>query len=87
MTPLTIFAYQPANSEYESVEGLDAETVALKREYEAEVEHKVASDYEHIVWAYGVIWALFAVYGFLLWRRSLRISADVEALGKRIGKG
>ena len=85
MNPHVIVIYQPADTEYESVEGLDAKTVQLKRQYEAQVEHKVASDYEHIVWAYGIIWALFVGYALLLWRRSLRISADVEALSKRIG--
>jgi hypothetical protein len=67
----------------QKVEGRDPKTVRLKREYEAEVENKVASDYSHIVWAYGVIWALFAIYGVLLWRRSAAQRADLEALRQR----
>lgn len=62
------------------VEGRDPKTVRLKREYESEVENKVASDYSHIVWAYGIIWAIFAIYGALLWRRSRAQKADLEAL-------
>jgi hypothetical protein len=62
------------------VEGRDPQTVRLKREYEAEVENKVASDYSHIVWAYGIIWALFAVYGVLLWRRASAQKADLDNL-------
>lgn len=68
------------------VEGRDPQTVRLKREYEAEVENKVASDYNHIVWAYGIIWALFAIYGVLLWRRSAAQRADLEALQAKLGK-
>jgi hypothetical protein len=62
------------------VEGRDPTTVRLKREYEAEVENKVASDYAHIVWAYGIIWALFAGYGVLLWRRASAQKADLDNL-------
>lgn len=62
------------------VEGRDPATVRLKRAYEAEVENKVASDYSHIVWAYGVIWAIFAIYGALLWRRASAQRADLAAL-------
>jgi hypothetical protein len=75
--------FAPPDDPYQAVEGRDAATVALKRVYEAEVEHKVASDYEHIVWAYGVIWALFCGYGVLLWRRSRRQALDLEALRRR----
>ncbi|HLT40639.1 MAG TPA: hypothetical protein VK034_30385 [Enhygromyxa sp.] len=67
------------------VEGRDPQTVRLKREYEAEVEKKVASDYSHIVWAYGIIWALFAIYGVILWRRSAAQRADLEALDAKLG--
>jgi hypothetical protein len=62
------------------VEGRDPKTVRLKREYETEVENKVASDYSHIIWAYGVIWAIFAIYGALLWRRASAQRADLETL-------
>ena len=68
------------------VEGRDPATVRLKRAYEAEVENKVASDYSHIVWAYGIIWALFAIYGALLWRRASAQKADVDALRAKLSK-
>ena len=64
-------------------EGRDPETVRLKRAYESEVEAKVASDHQHIVWAYGVIWVLFVGYGMLLWRRANAQRADLERLQKR----
>ena len=69
------------------VEGRDPQTVRLKREYEAEVENKVASDYSHIIWAYGIIWALFAIYGAILWRRASAQRADLEALTAKLDKG
>ena len=68
----------------QKVEGRDPTTVRLKREYEAEVENKVASDYNHIVWAYGIIWALFAIYGVILWRRSAAQKADLAALTAKL---
>ena len=70
----------PAPATPTKVEGRDPKTVRLKRAYKAEVENKVASDYSHIVWAYGVIWAIFAIYGALLWRRASAQRADLEAL-------
>ena len=73
-------ATEPATKK---VEGRDPATVRLKRAYETEVENKVASDYSHIVWAYGIIWALFAIYGVMLWRRAGAQQADLEALRKR----
>ena len=80
--PQLALAYQdpPADDEYETVEGLDQQTTKLKREYEAQVEQKVASDYAHIVWAYGVIWSLFAIYGVTLLVRSIRQQRDLAAL-------
>jgi hypothetical protein len=69
-----------STSSTKKVEGRDPTTVRLKREYEAEVENKVASDYSHIVWAYGIIWALFAAYGLLLWRRASAQKADLDNL-------
>lgn len=69
-----------APGQTKKVEGRDPATVRLKREYEAEVEKKVASDYSHIVWAYGIIWALFAIYGALLWRRASAQKADLDNL-------
>lgn len=76
---------QPSEPGTKKVEGRDPKTVRLKREYEAEVENKVASDYTHIVWAYGIIWAIFAVYGALLWRRAIAQKADIEALRAQKG--
>lgn len=66
------------------VEGRDPQTVRLKREYEAQVENKVASDYSHIIWAYGIIWALFAIYGAILWRRSVAQRDDLDALNAKL---
>jgi len=74
----------PIEAETKKVEGRDPATVRLKREYEAEVENKVASDYSHIVWAYGIIWALFAIYGVILWRRSVAQRADLDALTAKL---
>jgi hypothetical protein len=70
----------PAETTTKKVEGRDPETVRLKRAYESEVEAKVASDYQHIVWAYGVIWVLFVGYGMLLWRRASAQRADLARL-------
>lgn len=67
----------------QKVEGRDPETVRQKREFEAEVNKKVASDNVHIIWAYGIIWVIFAIYGALLWRRAAAMRADLEALRKQ----
>ncbi len=69
---------------YEPVEGLDAKSVELERQIEAKAAAKTASDYQHIVWAYGVIWSLFAIYGLHLWRRAVRIRDDVDRLTKKL---
>ena len=50
------------------------------RQLEQIAADKTASDYVHIVWAYGVLWALFAAYGIFLWRRSARLRADMNEL-------
>ena len=76
----------PRTDEYEAVEGLDQETIELKREYEAQVEKKVASDYVHIMWAYAIVWVLFVGYGVYLWVRARRIEEDVRALQRRLEK-
>lgn len=70
--------------EYEAVQGLDREAIECQRQYEAVAARKTASDYEHIVWAYGVLWSLFAIYGVFLWRRGQRLRADVETLRTRL---
>ena len=77
---------EAAPSATKKVEGRDPTTVRLKRAYEAEVENKVASDYSHIVWAYGIIWALFAIYGVMLWRRASAQTADLETLRAKLDK-
>jgi hypothetical protein len=76
----------PAGDEYEPVEGLDRQTVELKRAYEAEVERKVSNDHVHIVLAYGVIWALFVVYGITLWLRHRRLERDLADLRRARGE-
>ncbi|TPV96768.1 MAG: hypothetical protein B7733_02940 [Myxococcales bacterium FL481] len=68
------------------VEGLDRQTVELKRAYEAEVEEKVTKDHAHVVWAYGLIWAIFAAYGLVLWRRSGRLERDLADLRSRLDR-
>lgn len=77
-------AEAPADGAYEKVQGRDRETIECQRACEAVAADKTASDYEHIVWAYGIIWALFCGYGILLWRRSQRIELDVAALQRKV---
>jgi hypothetical protein len=76
---------EPVDEQYEPVTGKDAQTVKCVRACEAEAAVKTASDYEHVVWAYGVIWALFCGYGVLLWTRSKRQEADLAELKRRLG--
>jgi len=80
----SILLAAPAGGDYEKVEGRDRETIECQRACEAVAADKTASDYDHIVWAYGVIWALFCVYGIMLWRRSERLSADVATLTRKL---
>ncbi|MBL4687813.1 MAG: hypothetical protein JKY37_24700 [Nannocystaceae bacterium] len=70
--------------DYEKVEGRDRETIECQRACEAVAADKTASDYSHIVWAYGVIWALFCAYGIFLWRRSQRLADDISALNRKL---
>ena len=72
------------DEQYEKVEGLDAETTQCVRACEAKAAAKTASDYQHIVWAYGVIWSLFAIYGVLLWRRATRQRVDLDDLQRTL---
>jgi hypothetical protein len=53
---------------------------------EGKAADKTARDYEHIVWAYGVLWALFAAYGLFLWRRSARLRADMNELQRSLDR-
>lgn len=72
------------DDEYEAVEGLDRAAIECQRSFEAVAAKKTASDYEHIVWAYGVLWSIFAIYGVMLWRRGQRLRGDVDALRARL---
>ena len=72
------------SDEYEPVTGKDVETVRCVRACEAEASAKTASDYAHVVWAYGVIWALFAIYGFMLWQRATRQKVEITDLERRL---
>lgn len=76
-----------ADDEYEAVEGLDRASIECTRAFEAVAARKTASDYVHIVWAYGVLWSLFAIYGVMLWRRGQKLRRDVDALQRRLGDG
>ncbi len=74
------------DDEYEAVEGLDKQSIECVRAYEEVAAKKTASDYAHVVWAYGVIWALFAGFGVLLWRRAKVQQADLDELRKRLDR-
>lgn len=74
----------PADDAYEPVTGKDQQTVQCVRACEAEAAAKTASDYSHIVWAYGVIWALFAGYGVMLWMRAVAQRQDIAELRRRV---
>ncbi len=80
----TLALMGPSEDEYEAVEGLDADTVACQRACEAVAAQKTASDYAHIVWAYGVLWSLFAMYGLLLWWRANKQRVEVADLDRRL---
>jgi len=74
----------PPSDEYEPVRGLDVETQQCVRACEAEAAAKTASDYQHVIWAYGVLWSLFAAFGVLLWRRAKQQQADLAELRRRV---
>ncbi|MBK6918881.1 MAG: hypothetical protein IPH07_15925 [Deltaproteobacteria bacterium] len=86
MTILIAQQMAPADDGYEPVSGLDQQTVQCVRACEAQAAAKTASDYEHVVWAYGVIWALFAGFGVLLWRRAQAQRADLAELQRRLAR-
>ncbi len=71
--------------EYEPVSGRSLAEVEQVRMLESVAAQKVARDYEHVIWAYGILWALFACYGIFLWRRSARLRADMNALRRELG--
>jgi hypothetical protein len=72
------------DGEYEAVSSFDRETVEMKKQMETQVYDKVMSDLDHVVWAYGVIFALFAVYGVFLLRRSARLREDLDTLQRQL---
>jgi len=72
--------------DYAPVVGISKEDTATLRLLEGKAADKTARDYEHIVWAYGVLWALFAAYGLFLWRRSARLRADMNDLQRALDK-
>ena len=77
-------AVAPQQGDYEPVRGLDEKSVEMARLIEARASAKTASDYQHIIWAYGVAWSLFAVFGIYLWRRMTRLRADADALSRKL---
>lgn len=70
--------------EYAPVAGRSLKEVEQVRMLESVAAQKVARDYQHIIWAYGILWALFAGYGIFLWRRSARLRADMDALRREL---
>ena len=67
-------------SEYAPVTGINAQEKQQLRALESKAAAKTARDYQHVIWAYGLLWAIFAVYGLFLWRRTQRLRADVHKL-------
>lgn len=76
----------PADDGYAPVAGRSREDKETLSALEEQAAAKTASDYQHIIWAYGVLWALFAAYGLFLWRRSARLRADMSALQRALGE-
>ncbi|MFZ6180656.1 hypothetical protein [Nannocystis pusilla] len=84
-----VFEAAPApadGGEYEPAVGTSREEKEILAALEDKAAAKTASDYQHIVWAYGILWALFAAYGLFLWRRSARLRADVDALRQELAR-
>ncbi len=79
-------AATPVEDGYEEVEGLDPASQQCIRAHEVKAAEKTASDYAHIVWAYGIIWVVFAIYGALLWRRAVQQRTAIDDLKRRIAK-
>ena len=73
-----------ADGEYEAVSDFDRKTVEMKKEMESEVYDKVMSDLNHVTWAYGVIFALFAGYGVYLLHRGRKLREDLDALQRQL---
>lgn len=88
LTGLTFHAEPaPAADEYVPATGTSREEKEILAALEDKAAAKTASDYQHIVWAYGILWALFAAYGLFLWRRSARLRADVDVLRRALESG
>ena len=47
---------------YAPVSGISRKEKEMAAVIEGKVSAKVARDYEHVVWAYAIIWVLFAAY-------------------------
>lgn len=77
-------ASKPAQDGYAPAVGVSLAEKEMKAQLEDIVAAKTARDYQHIVWAYGVLWALFAAYGLFLWRRSARLRADMDDLRRTL---
>lgn len=78
--PATTATPPPADANYGPAVGRSLADKEKVRQLEQIAADKTASDYAHIIWAYGVLWALFAAYGLFLWRRSARLRADMNDL-------
>lgn len=84
---MSMYTLEPAaapSDDYEPVTGLDRATKSCVRACEAEAAAKTASDYQHIIWSYGILWALFAGYGVFLWLRSNRQRIEMQDLERRL---
>jgi hypothetical protein len=77
---------QAADPDYAPVVGRSLEDKEKLASLEEQASAKTASDYQHIIWAYGILWALFAAYGLFLWRRSARLRADMDALRRAVNE-
>ncbi len=84
VTPPPSTATPPPDPAYGPAVGLSLADKEKKHQLESMAAEKTARDYQHIVLAYGVLWALFAGYGIFLWRRSARLRADMNDLQRRL---
>lgn len=82
--PTPVATTPPADPAYGPAVGRSLAEKEKLSELEGIASAKSARDYQHVVLAYGVLWALFAGYGIFLWRRSARLRADMSDLRRRI---
>ncbi|RMG98728.1 MAG: hypothetical protein D6705_05130 [Deltaproteobacteria bacterium] len=84
MTHRIVATTQPAppggQDAYEPVVGRDLASIELERQIEARAAAKTASDYAHIVWAYGILWTVVTLYVLYLYRRVVRLRRDLASL-------